>query len=122
MADSDVVFWQKTAIEQLRREFQQMQFALRRLQADAGQTSRQVQRNMFFIAKTTSEITAKAAGVVGTGTVDTYRRSTTDDTRQKIGPSLTVFNDVETSIASGTDVGIHQDAGGDWWVTVEDCG
>jgi len=122
MAEDSPVLWLESAVIQLREELQQANHALMRVKAEVHASSLQPQRNMFFVAKTTSTITAMSGSTVGKGTVDIYRRGTSDDGLMTIGPSYTVYNAVATSISSGLWVMIQQDAGGDWWITVEDCG
>ena len=121
MADEDRgVILSEVAVQQIQQLRSEVAFALQQVQGSAH-PGFQVQRNMVFIAKTTSEITALSGSTAGTGTVDIYERRSSDDELIAIGPEQTVFNCVATSIATDSWVMIQQDAGGDWWVTVEDC-
>jgi len=122
MAADSPVLWLESAVIQLREELQQANHALMRVQGEVQASQRQPQRNMFFVAKTTSTISALSGSTAGSGTVDIYKRTTTADELMVIGPSYKVYNAVATSIDTSTWVMIHQDAGGDWWITVEDCG
>ena len=121
MAEKDVVFWLESSVRALRRELNQASHALQRLQADNSNARLQPQRNMVFVAKTTSSITALSGSTAGTGTVDIYKRIPSDDSLEKIGPQQTVYSCVSTSIDTDKWVMVQQDAVGDWWVTVEDC-
>ncbi len=78
--------------------------------------------SIYFVAKTTSIITAISSDVVGTGTADTYFRVTSDNTLSAIpgGANYTIYNSC-AEIASGTWIGIQQDPSGDWWAVVENC-
>ena len=121
MADKDVVFWLESSVRALRKELDQAKHVLRRIEADRGNARLQPQRNMVFVAKTTSTITALSGSTAGTGTADIYKRIPSDDSLEKIGPQQTVYSCVSTSIDTDKWVMVQQDAAGDWWVTVEDC-
>ena len=99
MADDNTsVLWLGSAVDQLRNELRKVKHTLHRLQADTSNARLQPQRNMFFMAKTVSTITAMSGDTVGTGEVDIYRRGTSDYVT-KIGPQYKVYNAVATSIA-----------------------
>lgn len=71
--------------------------------------------------KTSTEVTALAASVPGTGTADIYTRDTgTGDLTQVGSQSETVYN-LGGLVGSGEWCLFSRDAFGDWWLVVVPC-
>jgi hypothetical protein len=72
-----------------------------------------------FVAKTTSEITARSSETVGSGTVDLYRKVGT--TLTSVATGKTVYNWAGASTASGVWGTVKTDSYGIPWFDNEDC-